>query len=166
MSAQAPVAVADFKARWGPRHFRYGAGFDAIQDADILEAFTDALDIWNPALFDTPTGAEAFLLLAAHYVRENIQATGGLAATPEGLGVESQSEQTLASAGANGVSQAFVEPPPRVKNHPIFLPLWNTPYGQKYVRMALLMTTGAVGSVSNPVECDTGALPWMPYSGT
>lgn len=161
-----PATVADFKARWGPRDFRYGSGYDTVMDADITSAFADSMHVYKPALFSPAEGKDAFLYLAAHYVRTNIQAVGGLVAggTPEGLGVENQAEQVLSGAGVSGVNTTYIEPPERVKRNPIFLPLWNTTYGQKYVGMALPKTTGAVGSVGGAVERDTTTLPWMPFA--
>lgn len=162
-----PVTQAAFKAAYGfpaARDFRFGPGADAVMDADVSNAFTDAMQVYNAALFSTPGGQTAFMYLVAHFIRTNIQAVGGLQAVPEGLGVENQGEQVLSGAGAGGVSQNFVEPPERVKRNPIFLPLWGTTYGQKYVGMALLKTTGAVNYVEGPIDLGTVGIPPVPFA--
>lgn len=165
--ATPPVTTAAFKAAYGlpqARDFRFGAGADTVMDSDVARAFTDALQIYNPTLFGVPGNQSAFMYLVAHFLRVNIQAVGGLQAAPEGLGVENQGEQVLTGAGVSGVTQQFVEPPDRVKRNPIFLQLWGTTYGQKYVGMALLKTTGAVMAVDGPLDPGTVAIPPVPFA--
>jgi hypothetical protein len=165
--ATPPVTQAVFKTTYGPpnaRDFIFGAGADTVMDADVNNAFTDAMQIYNPALFGIPDGQVAFMYLVAHFIRTNIQAVGGLQAKPEGLGVENQAEQVFSGGGAGGVSTNFVEPPPRVKRNPIFLQLWVTTYGQKYVMVALLKTTGAATTVEGPIDPGTIAIPQVPFS--
>lgn len=159
-----PATLDDFKKRFGARDFKFGTGPDTVMDADVANAMQDALAVFNPRLFGVADGWAAFLYLTAHYVRTNVEAVGGLQAEPEGLGVENQGEQLLASAGVSGVQQSFVEPPERVKRNPIFLQLWVTTYGQKYVAMALLKTTGAVGVVDGPRDFDTFGRPQVPFA--
>jgi hypothetical protein len=162
-----PVTQAAFKLAYGvpkARDFVFGDGADTVMDSDVSSAFTDAMQIYNPVLFSVPGGQTAFMYLVAHFIRINIQAVGGLQAKPEGLGVENQGEQVLTGAGVNGVSTNFVEPPERVKRNPIFLQLWGTTYGQKYVGMALLKTTGAVSVVDGPIDPYTIAIPPVPFA--
>lgn len=162
-----PVTAQAFKAAYGlpaARDFKFGNGPDTVMDADVSRAFDDAMLVYNPSLFSIPEGQKAFMYLVAHFIRTNIQAVGGLQVKPEGLGVENQGEQVLASAGVSGVSQGFVEPPERVKRNPVFLQLWVTTYGQKYVGMAMLKTIGAVGTVSGPIDPGTVAIPNVPFT--
>ena len=162
-----PVTTAAFKTAYGlpkARDFRFGDGADTVMDSDVDRAFLDAMQIFNPALFGITGGQTAFMYLAAHFVRINIQAVGGLQAAPEGLGVENQAEQVLSGAAVNGVNTNFIDPPDRVKRNPIFLQLWTTTYGQKYVAMALLKTTGAVGVLEGPIDLGTIAIPPVPFA--
>jgi hypothetical protein len=162
-----PVTVAAFKAAYGlpkARDFKFGDGADTVMDSDVERAFADSLEVFNPALFSIQSGVTGFMYLVAHFIRINIQAVGGLQAAPEGLGTENQGEQLLSGAGAGGVSQNFIEPPERVKRNPIFLQLWVTTYGQKYVGMALLKTTGAMMAVDGPIDAGTIGIPPVPFA--
>lgn len=158
-----PATVDDFKQRFA-RDFRYGAGADAVMDADIAGAMDDAMLVFNPRLFTAADGWLGFLYLAAHYVRTNIEAVGGLQAVPEGLGVENQAEQLLSGAGVSGVSKNFVEPPDWVKRIPLFQQLWVTTYGQKYVAMAQPKLVGNVGIVAGPQDVGARGTPSVPFS--
>lgn len=163
-----PVTAAQFKAAYGwpaRRDFKFGDGADTVTDGDVAAAMTDAMVVFNPRLFSVTEGQTAFMYLLAHFIRTNIQAVGGLSVgKPEGLGVENQGERVLTGASVSGVSQNFVQPPERVLRNPVFLPLWQTTYGQKYVGMALLKTTGAMSAVNGPTDTGTGAIPPLPFA--
>jgi hypothetical protein len=153
-----PATVADFWARYGHRDFKRGAGVDAVTDNDVTFGMRDAMKVFNAKLFSAADGFEGFLYLTAHFVRVNIQAAGGLSSLGEneGLGIENQGEQVIASAGAGGLSQNFVEPPEFIKKTPLLLQLWGTTYGQKYVAMLQPKLAGNVGVVCGG---DGGSLP-------
>ena len=159
-----PATLADFKTFF-VRDFVCGDGPDTVMDADLNRAMTQAMTVYNPALFSKADGWVAFLNLTAHYVRINIQAVGGLQAKPEGLGIENQAEQLRTGAGAAGFSQSYVQPPARVLSNPIFMGLWVTTYGQNYVNMALLRLVGVMGTADNAGDgCPVGATPAVPFA--
>lgn len=160
-----PLTLAAFKAAYGRRDFKFGVGADTVMDADVTQAMTDAMAVYNPALFSTQEAPVLFGYLTAHFIRINIQAVGGLQAVPEGLGIENQGEQVLASAGGAGVTAGYVEPPDRVKRNSFFLQLWATTYGQKYVNLAISRTTGAVSVVEGPTDVGTIGIPPIPFAG-
>lgn len=146
-----PATLEDFKTRFA-RDFKYGKGTDTVMDADIANAMQDAMRVFNPRLFSVADGWLGFLYLSAHFVRINIEASGGLSAETEGLGVENQAEQVLSGAGAAGVNKNYVEPPEWVKRIPLFQQLWLTTYGQKYVAMAQPKLIGNVSVVAGPSD--------------
>jgi hypothetical protein len=153
-----PATVADFWARYGHRDFKQGEGLDKVTDKDVVFAMRDAMKIFNPKLFSLADGFEGFLYVTAHFVRVNVEASGGLSTSGEneGLGVENQGEQVIASAGGGGLQQGFIEPPDFVKKVPALLQLWGTSYGQKYIAMLQPKTVGNVGVVCGG---DGGRLP-------
>jgi|SRR5579864_1783524 len=51
MSFQPPT-IAQFKAQF-PRDFKYGSGFDTVQDVDIQAALNIGQGLFNPSLFST-----------------------------------------------------------------------------------------------------------------
>jgi hypothetical protein len=144
-----PATLDDFKKRFS-RDFKYGKGADTVMDSDIANAMTDAMAVFNPALFSDADGWVGFLYLTAHYVRLNIEAAGGLQAEGEGLGIENQAEQVLSGGGVSGVSKNYVAPPEFITKIPLLLQLWLTTYGQKYVAMLQPKLVGNVGAVEGP----------------
>jgi hypothetical protein len=159
-----PATVNDFKKRYAPRDFKFGDGPETVMDSDIDNAMTDAMAVFNPALFSPADGVVAFLALTAHYVRTNIEAVGGLQAMPEGLGVENQAEQILSGSGAIGVSQNFVEPPDWIKRFPLLQQLWITTYGQKYCAMVQPKLVGNVGVALGPIDAGAAGSPNVPFT--
>lgn len=159
-----PVTLNDFKKRFGPRDFKFGEGTETVMDSDIANAMTDALAVYNPALFSPADGVVAFLTLTAHFVRTNIEAAGGLQTSNEGLGVQNQGEQVLSGAGAVGVSANYINPPDWVKRFPLLQQLWVTTYGQKYCAMVQPMLVGNVGVVEGPVSTGAQGSPSVPFA--
>lgn len=158
-----PATLADFKARFA-RDFKYGTGKDTVMDADIVNAMSDAMLVFNPGLFSVADGWLGFLYVTAHYVRINIEAVGGLQAEPEGLGVDNQAEQVLTGSGVTGVSTNYLDPPDWVKRIPLLQQLWLTTYGQKYVAMVQPKLVGNVGAVSGPSDFIGANMPSMPFT--
>ena len=148
-----PPAVADFQAYF-TREFVYGAGNDKVKPADIQRAINEAGINFNPGLWDatTPVGTLteatiAQLYLAAHYLWENLDAAGGLAAVNVGAGVLAAGGGVLASVGVGGVSTAFAIPT-FVADDPILSPLMKSKFGQKYLEMLTPRLTGNGAVVS------------------
>lgn len=158
-----PATLEDFKKRFA-RDFKFGQGTDTITDADIANAMTDAMAVFNPGLFSVADGWLGFLYVTAHYLRLNIEASGGLQAEPEGLGVENQAEQVLTGKGVTGVNANYVDPPDFVKKTPLLLQLWLTTYGQKYVAMVQPKLVGNVGIVAGPRDFGAIGMPSIPFT--
>lgn len=158
-----PATVADFKTRFA-RDFRFGDAKDTVMDADIVNAMQAAMSVFNAGLFSVADGWKAFLQLAAHFLRVQIEAVGGLQADPEGLGVENQAEQVLASAGVSGVNKNYVEPPDWVKRFPLLQQLWLTTYGQAYCAMVQPKLVGNVHAVRGPVDAGARGFPDVPFT--
>lgn len=163
MTRTPPATVDEFKARYA-RDFKYGPGFDKVQDQDIAHAMTDALTVFNPALFTAADGQTGFLYLAAHYLVVNIQAVGGLQAKPEGLGLENQAQGIVASKGISGVSVSLVDPPEFIKKVPLLAQLWITDYGRKYVSMLEPKLRGNVHAVAGPRDAGAAGMPSVPFT--
>ncbi len=160
-----PATLDDFKKRFA-RDFKYGKGTDTVMDSDIANAMQDAMAVFNPGLFSVADGWLGFLYVAAHYVRLNVEAAGGLNAEGEGLGVENQAEQVLSGAGAGGVNKNYVDPPEWVKKSPLLQQLWLTTYGQKYVAMVQPKLVGNVGILAGPSDFlgAPGNMPSVPFA--
>lgn len=157
-----PATLADFKKRYA-RDFKYGKGTDTVMDADIQNAMIDAMAVFNPGLFSVADGWLGFLYLTAHFVRINVEAAGGLQAETEGLGIENQGEQVLASAGVAGINKGLADMPEWIKRIPLLQQLWITTYGQKYCAMVQPKLVGNVGAVSGPIPYGMGPLPPVPF---
>lgn len=157
-----PATLEDFKTRYA-RDFKYGKGTDTVMDADIENAMIDAMAVFNPALFSVADGWLGFLYLSAHFVRINVEASGGLQAETEGLGIENQGEQVLASAGVSGINKGLAEIPDWIKRIPLLQQLWVTTYGQKYCAMVQPKLVGNVGAVAGPIPYGMGPLPPVPF---
>lgn len=153
--ATAPVSVADFKTKFA-RNFPYGAGLDTVRDADIQGAFDEALLVFNPTLFDTDSGKQAFLYAAAHFVAVNIQTSGGLTVTMTDKGINNRSNGVVNSNTVGQVSVTYEPPPERVKRIAALLPFWETEYGKRYLTFLMPKLAGNVGVVSGPVDTLTG----------
>lgn len=161
-----PATLDDFWKRFGKRDFKRSEGADGVMDTDVEQAFRDAQRVFNARLFSAADGFDAFLLLAAHYVRVNVEAAGGLSLTGEneGLGVENEAEQLLAGAGAAGVNKSFVAPPDGIKNTPLLLSLWGTTYGQKFAVMVYPKMRGAVRTIPGPNQVGAVGGPPVPFA--
>lgn len=159
----APVTVQEFKTRY-KRDFLYGTGTDKVTDDDIANAFSDASAMYNPGLFSTADGKVAFLYAAAHFLVINVQASGGLAASPTGAGVDNQADGVVSSKGAGGLNVSYVNPPDIVIRNPNLLQFWKTDYGQRYLSMLVPKLRGAFGAVQGPRPPDTEGGPFTPFS--
>ena len=160
-----PATLDDFKKRF-VRDFKYGQGMDSVMDADIANAMTDAMAVFNPGLFSVADGWLGFLYLSAHYVRINIEAAGGLSASGEveGLGIENQGEQVLTGASVAGINKNLADMPDWIKRIPLLQQLWLTTYGQKYCAMVQPKLVGNVGAVQGPIPFGMGPLPPVPFA--
>lgn len=158
-----PATLPDFKKRFA-RDFKYGSGTDTVMDSDITNAMIDAMAVFNPVLFSVADGWLGFLFLSAHYVRLNIEASGGLQALGEGLGVENQAEQVLTGASVNGVNKNYLEPPDWIKRIPLLQQLWLTTYGQKYCAMVQPKLVGNVHVVAGPRDFGAVGTPNVPFT--
>lgn len=165
--ATPPATVAEFKTQFD-RDFVYGPGLDKVRDGDIDRAMADAQPYYNPALFSTADGKQAFLYASAHFLVTNIQGVGGLApagAPNLGGGIENQGDQVTSNKGAGGLSVGNVAPPDFIKNNPNLLQFWTTTYGQRYAGMVAPRCVGNVGVVSGPVSPGAIGTPNIPYAG-
>lgn len=159
-----PATLDDFKARYGLRDFKFGKGTDTVTDADIAIAMRDAMKVFNPRLFSIADGWEGFMYLTAHYLRINIEAVGGLQASPEGLGVENQGEQVLSGASVSGVNSNYLEPPDWIKRIPLLQQLWLTKYGQQYCAIVSPKLVGNVHAVPGPRDAGSVGMPDVPFA--
>lgn len=157
-----PASLDDFKKRYA-RDFKYGQGPDTVMDDDIKNAMIDAMAVFNPGLFSVADGWLGFLYLTAHFVRINVEASGGLTPEIEGLGIENQGEQVLAAAGVSGINKTLADMPDWIKRIPLLQQLWLTTYGQKYCAMVQPKLVGGVSVVSGPVPFGAGPMPPVPF---
>jgi len=163
MASTPPATLAEFKVRFS-RNFIYGAGPDKVMDSDISNAMSDALPLYNPALFDTATGKLAFLFATAHFVATNVQAAGGLSAQPRGLGIEGVPDEILTGKSVGGVSMNMESPPDIVKNNSVLRQFWSTIYGRRYLTYLEPKIKGAFGYVEGPLAEDTNYYPNIPFA--
>jgi hypothetical protein len=164
MTSQPPATVADFKAYF-VRDFKYGDGTDRVTDADISRAISEAVGLYNPALFTTEIGKTAFLYAAAHFLVTNVQAAGGLQGRPEGLGIDNQAQGILSSKSVGGVNISLVEPPDFVKRSAPLQQFWLTDYGKRYLSYLGPRIIGAIGAVEGPLQVGEGGanIPFTDY---
>jgi len=165
-SPNPPVSVAQFKAQF-TRDWPYGAGTDAVRDADIQNALNLAASYFNAVLFDTtPLGAAgsgnttteqtlAYLYASAHFLVLNIQAAGGLRAPSSFGGTRSGSKGPVSSKGVGGISESYVWPQ-SVTDNPMLFQFTQTAYGRQYLQMLMPKLVGNVVSI---FQC------WSPESG-
>lgn len=150
-----PPSIAEFQAQF-VREFVYGTGYNSVQDADITRAITDSLPFFNQSLFpDQQTILTAFLYLAAHTLVMNIQGAGGLSARPFGRGVRNVGEGVQVSKGVGPTNTSYQVPPERIAQNPMFLYLFRTDFGQRYM---MIMEPYTVGSAF--VVCGPNFLQW------
>lgn len=161
--ATSPVTVDEFKAKFD-RNFIYGTGKDKVRDADLTNAFNEALLIYNGTLFDTASGKQAFMYAAAHFLVINLQSVGGLNLQPTDQGLNNRSNGVVLSKSVGQVSVQYEQPPERVKRIAALLPFWETEYGKRYLTFLMPKLAGNVGVVSGPVDTLYGQIP-IPDAG-
>lgn len=147
----APISVAEFKTKFA-RNFVFGSGLDSVRDADIQGAMDEALLLYNPSLFSTEDGKQAFYYAAAHFLVVNIQTAGGLSADVTDQGIKNRSNGVIVNKTVGQVSVTYEPPPDRIKKITALLPFWETEYGKRYVMMLVPKLCGNVGVVDGPVD--------------
>ena len=151
MALTPPVTVADFKAQFS-REFIYGVGLDSVRDIDLNRAFTDALAVYNPCLWDSTTAGPAFMYAAAHFLVMNIQTAGGLVLVQTNNGVSNVADGVITGKTAGPLSVSYAEPPDFVKRSMSLIPFWKTQYGQTYVQMLGPRLIGCVITILGEVD--------------
>ena len=111
-----------------------------VLDSDIEKAFTEAKATFNQALFgDDETIRISYLYLTAHYLVVDIRASAnGLSAT---------GSFPLNSRSVGNVSESY-DIPDAYKKNPQLAYFSSTPYGMKYLSIALPNLVGNVGAVA------------------
>jgi len=137
-----PITTAEFQSTFD-RDFTFGTTIDKIRDKDITRAIDDALTMYNPDLWGDPIAAkQAFYYLVAHHLSCNINASGGLGNS--GQGVNSGADFPVASKSAGPLSISFSIPQILLEN-PVVQGLLKTRYGQKYLDMVIPYLIGGTG---------------------
>lgn len=138
-----PTTSAPFKAQF-VRDFNYAPTTDAnnlayVTDADILAAYTNALQNFNPSIFGTLTPIDqitpVFLWLTAYYLVASIQNSS--------TGLSSQSKFPISNKSVGGVALGFSIPEAYLKN-PVLSQYATNGYGMMYLSFALQKTIGNV----------------------
>jgi hypothetical protein len=133
--------VADFKARFD-RDFGFAADqtdMERVRDTDITRGITSASVNFNEALWESQAiYAEAYLLLAAHYLVTN------LLNSSQGLG--SQANWLTNSKSVMSVTESFIIPD-RIARSPILAIYSKTGYGMEYLSLIMLRLIGNVALV-------------------
>lgn len=139
--AYTPPTVAEFKARFD-RDFAFSADqsdMERVRDTDITRGLTSASVNFNEGLWESQTiYAEAYLLLAAHYLVTN------LLNSSQGLG--SQANWLTNSKAVLNMSESFAIPD-RIARSPILAIYSKTGYGMSYLSLIMLRLVGNVGLV-------------------
>lgn len=132
------VTVADFKAYF-TRDFPYGADDQHVMDADITKALALAGINFNEGLWESQSiFNQAYLLLAAHYLVEDLRASGG--------GLSGQYSGNTINKSVGNVSEGY-QIPERVAKSPFLSGLYTTRYGAQYVGLISLRLLGNVMTV-------------------
>ena len=152
-----PLTYANFKAYF-TRDWPYGTGTDTVTEADVNKGLAMASSVFVPSLYDTTTlytlgtlvineQVLAYLYAAAHFVKLDIDAAGGLGAPQPGAGMTQLGEGVLASAGAGGVSGSYTWPD-RVAGDPILFQFARTKYGEQFLQLTVPKLVGNIVSVA------------------
>ncbi len=133
MAVTPPIDADDFKARFA-RDFPFGDDpATQVTDGDIDAAISDATLIFNPEMWDGDVETQtAYLMLTAHLLALNIQASGGLG---QANGVQNAGGMPISAQSVGSVSLTF-ELPESLKNNPTVAPFMRTTYGIRYIQMA------------------------------
>jgi hypothetical protein len=140
--------VADFKARFD-RDFSYATDQtdkSKVRDVDVTRGINSAGINFNPAIWpDQATFAEAFLLLAAHFLCVNILNSS------QGLG--SQSTWLMNQKHVSSMSGSYAIPE-QVKEDMFLSRLATTGYGSEYLFLLAPLLIGnfqSVAGFSHPI---------------
>lgn len=141
------ITVAEFKAHF-VRDFDYGeqpsvnSKSDTVMDSDIQAGIDEATLLFNSELWpDTVSQKTPFYQLSAHCMVRNIQNSGGL--SESGQGVISAGTSPIQSKSVGPVSVTYALPD-RVVNNPAFSFYLTTGYGQKYLQLVLPRLVGNI----------------------
>ena len=128
--------IADFKLFFA-RDFPFGIDpITSVLDADITKAFSQVTCSINKALFcDQACYTNAFLLLAAHYLVTNLQASS--------QGVAGSYEWLTSSKGVGSVSVSLAIPDSILQN-PYYSFISKTNYGAQYLMAIYPLLCGQV----------------------
>lgn len=133
--------VSDFKTRFD-RDFAFAADqgdMTKVRDVDITRGLTQASANFNEGLWESQAlFSEAFLLLAAHYLCQNI------AASSQGLG--SHASWLTNSKAIGNMSESFAIPE-RIAKSPTLAIYSKTQYGMTYLSLIMPRLVGNVGLV-------------------
>lgn len=136
-----PVTVADFKSRFD-RDFAFASDQSdksKVRDVDVTRGLTSAGMNFNEALWPTQaTFAEAYLLLAAHFLCVNILNSS------QGLGSQSTWLLSQKHVGSMSSSAAI---PDSVKEDPFLARMATTGYGAEYLGVLAPLLVGGVTTV-------------------
>lgn len=163
-----PATVADFKAQF-IRGFRYSTGPDGVTDGDISLGITMALSVWNPVLWTKTEAKAAFLLAVAHFVVTNIQAAGGLQATPaqgpDGPVVDATQNTgggVIGSKTEGKMSQTYAGLDALIERYPTLADFRRTDFGAQYALLVAPRLRCRVGLATNEGAPDA-VIPAVPF---
>lgn len=140
--------IATFQSFFN-RDFPYGnSDLTTVQDIDINKALIQQQNTINPVLFPTQAiYTQGALLLAAHYLVENLRASS--------QGIAGKFEWLQTSKGVSNVSSSY-QIPERILENPQLAVLADTRYGTQYLFLILPFLTGNMfavqGVVTGPVD--------------
>ncbi|MBO7735906.1 MAG: DUF4054 domain-containing protein [Methanobrevibacter sp.] len=135
-----PVTTAEFKT-WFVRDFPFSQNdndLSGIVTADIDKAFAEAMFVYNRQLFTDSEYKIAFLYLAAHYLVIDLKnSSTGLKGAFSGL---------MSSKSVGSVSVGY-SLPTWVMENPLYSLIAQTPYGAKYLSLAIARCVGNMAVV-------------------
>lgn len=138
-----PVTPEEFK-EWFKRDFPFSDDpNEGVGDCDILKAFAEANFVFNKSIFSEQEQPIAFLYLAAHYLVIDLKnSSTGLKGSFNGL-------MTNKSVGSVSVGYSM---PNWILEHPIYSLIAQTPYGVKYLSLAVARCIGNFGVVKGATQ--------------
>lgn len=138
-----PITTDEFR-RWFQRDFPFSDnGSEGVMEGDILKAFAEANFVFNKGLFTEKEQPIAFLYLAAHYLVIDLKNSSmGLKGSFNGL-------MTNKSVGSVSVGYSM---PNWILEHPIYSLIAQTPYGVKYLSLAVARCVGNFGVVKGATQ--------------
>lgn len=130
--------IDDFKSYF-IRDFPYGTTPDQVMDNDIVKALNLAAVNFNQCLWGNQnTYTIGFLLLSAHFLQINLQASS--------QGLSGQYSWLVSSKSVGSVSEGLTIPD-RILANPEFAMLSKTRYGAEYLFLLLPQLAGQMFSV-------------------